>query len=659
MILYFGNELFLGIVLGIWLFSTSMGSFLGVRFLKMVRRKLYLFWVLLTAFWLLPAEVILLRWLTAKFFPIYKVPSPFWGIVLIILILFPFCFLLGGLFALGTRFFSKEKGNFGVWAGKAYLWETLGLAIGGLLFNFILIKTSFPLFSVLNSQTLKFKFPNLVETRNTKYGKIAVVDNHGQYSFYESGLFLGSTGEREQSEYFAHLALSFFRKPKRILMVGGGFGGIISEILKYKSVEKIDYVELDPEVFDVLRKYLPEDLGKSFNDKRVTLHFVDGIRYLGQTEEKYDLIIFNLPNPSTALLNRFYTLEAFGQVKRRLGEGGVFVFSLFAPVDYLSEESRMFLSIIYETLGWEFGQVKILPEETEIMFVAGQDLPIKGDLIKNFMEEKVESKFVSPEYLEYRISSPKIKIEENFEKTGKINTNFQPFGYFYQNAFWQTMFNFKLAKIFGKIGEVNFVVILIFFGAMGLFFLNLKEQRKIMIFLVGISGVTLMTFEILIIFIFQAVLGILFSKIALLLTVILISMAVGNWVAGNFLFEPRKILMAIEFLVILTCIWGIFFLKSFNFEIQFLFLAGVVGFLGGTVFPLSSKIYFEKKRNYFEKWTNGVGWLYGADLFGAMLAAVLVSVFLIPIFGVVKTIVLVAVLNLGGLFLLQKLGRCK
>jgi len=658
MILYFGNELFLGIVLGIWLFSTSMGSFLGIRFLKIIRKKLHLLWVLLVTFLLLPIEVVLLRWLTVKFFPIYQVPSPLRGIALIVLILFPFCFLVGGLFTLGVRFFvGTEKKGLGFFVGRAYLWETLGLAVGGVIFNFFLIGTSFPLPSYLNNRLLSLKFPGLVEAKNTRYGNITVTQNRDQYSFFESGQFLGSTQMREQGEFLTHIALSYLKSPKKILVVGGGFGGVIWEVLKYKSIESIDYIELDSDLFGVLKKYLPSDLKGTLSDKRVYLNFIDGRKFLNQTKKKYDLIIFNLPNPSTALINRFYTREAFNRVKKNLNKDGVFVFSLFAPVDYLSVESASFLAVIKRTLESEFNSVKILPEEIEVLFVSGvEELMEEEGVLNNFINREIETQLFSSKYLKYRISSSKIKQLKTIleSQAVQINEDFHPQAYFYENAFWQTIFSFKVAKALRKTGEVNFGWVIGLVVLICLSLINLKNRDKMVVVLVGVSGMTLMSFEVLILLVFQTILGILFSKIALIFAALLVSMAIGNWCVGRVKYDPHKILMVIQVLIVLYCLFWIFCLKHFSGEIIFYLLSVGLGFLGGTIFPLASKVYFEGKEG---KEKTGV--LYGADLLGAMVGAALTVVFLIPVFGVVRTVLLILLLNALCLFLLQKLGQCK
>ncbi|GAG10891.1 unnamed protein product, partial [marine sediment metagenome] len=163
---------------------------------------------------------------------------------------------------------------------RTYLWETIGLSIGGLIFNFFLITSIFPFPRSLNNQSLKFRYPNLVESVNSLYGNIIVTQKQGQYNFYEGGQLVGSSQETEKSEYLAHLILSQHQEPKKILIVGGGLDGLINEILKYPFIKKVDYLEIDPQLVTTTRKYLPVYLNKALEDPRVKINLVDGRKFL-------------------------------------------------------------------------------------------------------------------------------------------------------------------------------------------------------------------------------------------------------------------------------------------------------------------------------------------------------------------------------------------
>ena len=81
------------------------------------------------------------------------------------------------------------------------------------------------------------------------------------------------------------------------------------QALQHPSLERVDYVELDPAVFDLARRYFPEEWKQIQAEQRVWVHPVDGRRFIKSTREKFDVVILNLADPQTAQLNRFYTRE--------------------------------------------------------------------------------------------------------------------------------------------------------------------------------------------------------------------------------------------------------------------------------------------------------------------------------------------------------------
>lgn len=653
---FYGNELFVGIILGIWLLGTGSGSLLSHRLSTKLLNKKFLLSLLLISFLLFPLEIILIRLFWGVIFFSGELPSFFLSSAFIFSFLFPFCFLLGAIFTLGTSFWTKKKIYQTV--SRAYLWETIGHVAAGLLFSFFLISSTFPFPKSFNNRTLKFRFPNLVESINSRYGNISITETGGQFNFYESGVFVNSSQEQEASEYFVHPILTQQENPKKILLIGGGLSGVIQEILKYRTVEKIDYVELDPKLIEAQRKYLPLRLIEVLKDPKVKINFVDGRRFLKTSIDKYDFVIFNLPNPSTALLNRFYTKECLEEAKKLLRKKGILALSLNLPVDYLSEEAINLASSINRTAQSVFSNVLILPEETSILFLASNEefLNKPNVTIQRFKEQKIKTSFLDSNYLFYRMTSDKVKqVDKLLQKQKvKINTDFHPIAYFYENTFWQTIFSFKIAKIIGQLTKLNFFWIVAFLLIIVLgVTLRLKHRLQIAFLLTAAAGFTLMSFEILIISVFQVILGYVFSKIALIFAIILGFVGLGNFWATKSQGSPKKSLSLIAILILAFCSIFIWLVQKIPSEPIFYLLSAIIGFLTGMVFPLANKLYLRRDR----KATKKTGILYTADLTGAFFGAILPSVFLIPIFGVFKTVWLLGIINALILILLQKPGR--
>lgn len=681
MSVFWGNELFLTISLGFWLLGTGLGSLLAGR----VRIQKSLLGNLLAGNFFLIAlggslEIFLIKFFRGKFFLTGETPNFLTGLIITFLLLFPFCLLLDALFILAIRFFAPQKKKIAQISSKAYLWETIGFALGGILFNFFLIRintflTAFflslanlffaslfaknlhfrklllylvvPVFlllsflsSFLDRETTKLTYPNLLESLNSRYGQIIVTQSSSQYNFFVDGTLVGTSNEPEESEYLIHFIFSLHPQPKKILFLGGGFQGAIAEALKYKEVAKIDYVEMDPLFLETVQKYLPLRLQKALAHPKVTLYYLDGRRFLKQTGERYDLIFFLLPNPSTALLSRFYTQECFAESKKLLEQDGLVVTTLEIPVNYLNSEAENLVANIFWTQKKIFPTVQPFPQETNIVFVSSKrHLETDIYLLKErFQKRKIKTSFFTPKYFSYRINSDYIpRLQAIFLQNRKVNTNqdFFPSGYLYQIAFWQTKFHPLLGKILGQIEKISQESI----GVLFLFFFFLINRWRPTVIFVGVGGFTLMVFEILTIFAFQTRLGFLFSKVSLIFTTFLSGMGLGNiWATTYPTFGEKKIKM-IAFLLASLSLLSPFLLQRAEDELPFYCLGVLAGILAGAIFPLASHIFLSQKD------AREVGILYSADLFGAFGGAVLTSIFFLPILGIRGTFFFLAGIN--------------
>ena len=331
--------------------------------------------------------------------------------------------------------------------------------------------------------------------------------------------------------------------------------------------------------------------------------------------------------------------------------------TLDLPVDYLSDEAISLASSINQTVQNVFSNVLILPEETSILFLSSKSDNLSTNphlMTQRFKEQQVKTSFITEEYLSYRVTSDKIlQINKLLkENVVKINSDFYPSAYFYENTFWQTIFNFQLAKIAKKITELNFIWVLLFLLIVGLgIILKSKRLPQITFFLTAVMGFTLMSFEMLIISAFQAILGYVFSKVALIFAIILAFVSLGNFWANKIQISPKKILSLIEILILAFCAVFTLLIQEFPSEPTFYLITAIIGFLTGMIFPLTNKIYLKKDKKAKEK----TGILYTADLTGAFFGAILPSLFFIPIFGIFKTVVFLGGVNALTLILLQTL----
>ena len=126
-----------------------------------------------------------------------------------------------------------------------------------------------------------------------------------------------STHNLEAVEETVHYAMAQRPDARRVLLISGGVSGTAREMLKYSA--HVDYVELDPLILQVARQFLPGSL----DDPRIEVINTDGRLFVRQTDRRYDVILIDVPDPSTSQINRFYTREFFAEAKQRLTEHGV------------------------------------------------------------------------------------------------------------------------------------------------------------------------------------------------------------------------------------------------------------------------------------------------------------------------------------------------
>lgn len=98
-------------------------------------------------------------------------------------------------------------------------------------------------------------------------------------------------------EMMVHVPLYAVEKPRRVLIIGGGDGGILREVMKHAVVESCTMIEIDPSVTELGKKYFPAHSAGAFDDSRVTLKFEDGAKFVAETQEKFDAIIVDSTDP--------------------------------------------------------------------------------------------------------------------------------------------------------------------------------------------------------------------------------------------------------------------------------------------------------------------------------------------------------------------------
>ncbi|MGG1556728.1 polyamine aminopropyltransferase [Geobacillus thermoleovorans] len=164
-----------------------------------------------------------------------------------------------------------------------------------------------------------------LHTEQTPFQKLDMVETaeFGNMLILDGMVMTTQKDEFVYHEMVAHVPLFTHPKPENVLVVGGGDGGVIREVLKHPSVKKATLVEIDGKVIEYSKKYLPEIAGK-LDDPRVEVKVDDGFMHIAQSENEYDVIMVDSTEPVGPAVNLF-TKGFYAGIANALKEDGIFV----------------------------------------------------------------------------------------------------------------------------------------------------------------------------------------------------------------------------------------------------------------------------------------------------------------------------------------------
>lgn len=183
---------------------------------------------------------------------------------------------------------------------------------------------------VLFSQQSPFQKVEIIDTDST-LGKILTLDD----------LMMTTEGDEYfYHEMIAHIPMMNHKSPKSVLVIGGGDGGTVREVLKHDTVEKVVLCEIDGMVIDACKKYLPTIAGELDNPK-VEILVQDAIEYIKNKENEFDIVLIDSTDPMGPGEGLF-TEEFYTNVKKSLKKGGIIAAQSESPVVNKEEIKKMY-----------------------------------------------------------------------------------------------------------------------------------------------------------------------------------------------------------------------------------------------------------------------------------------------------------------------------
>ena len=608
-----------------------------------------------------------------------------------------FALLLGLLlsFPLG-HFFVLNAGYLGGDVASVYIRESAGAATAGLLVHFLLVphlsnwegaavagaatcllalagmrparlSAAAPVAALvlaaglvrfdLPSQRLAWKPLRLVEAADTRFGRLQIIRNEEQVTFFDNGLAAFTHPDYGAAEEAVHFALLQRDGPRRVLLIGGGVGGGAAEALKHPGV-RADCVELDPAVIRLARRHLSGETLASLEDPRLRLFHTDGRSFLARTDDLYDAVLLNLPAPATAQINRYYTREFFFEVRDKLAPDGVFGFVVPSAENYISEDLGQLLSSFAATLRGVFGRVAAVPGPTCVFLASDGPLTVDAGLLARAIARAgLVSRAVSAAMLPSRLDPARVDyLEAKLSSPGaRINRDLVPVCYYFHSLLWAGQFRGLEAKALRAAGRIapfwllDAPLVVLAIGLAGLAWRGGRSPARHLV-PVAVMGLTTIVVEIVVFIAFQARFGFVYGRIPLLLALFMAGMTLGGLASRRRRRPGRSELAAVQAGFVLLLLAALGTLSGTGGEIAPFALLFAFGGLGGHIFVSANRRLLAE--------TPHPGLAYGVDLLASFAGVVFASALLIPLFGVPAVLLRLVVLNaLCLLFLLAASRR--
>lgn len=256
----------------------------------------------------------------------------------------------------------------------------------------------------------------------TSYQTLSVIENveYGRMLFLNGFLQLAEDGEEVYHEMLVHPALMVHPKPERVLIIGGGDGGALREVLKH-NIKEVTLVEIDKEVVKACKQYFPSLCEAAFKDSKATIVIGDGKDFLLGHENSFDCVILDSNDPDGEMAAGLFGEDFFQLVRRVLRKGGIFSAQTGFITDPFRKEAQENMKKVFPVFWMHRAFVRYFPTDEHSFSLGSQEKKYQRisakTLEKRFTKRGIKTKYYSPEI--HVVSStlpPALKHEVEKEK---------------------------------------------------------------------------------------------------------------------------------------------------------------------------------------------------------------------------------------------------
>lgn len=220
--------------------------------------------------------------------------------------------------------------HFRHWLGRTKVWLLASIIFGYSALGIAFYKSN----AAANLLTQALYQDTVIHSEQSQYQKIVVTQwGDDTRLFLNGNLQFSSVDEYRYHEVISHVPAAYAKRRNNALVIGGGDGLAIRELLRYPELEEIQLVDIDPAVSQLSRTMSPLRAltNNALEDPRLSVAHKDAWVWLGESGTLYDLIIIDLPDPGSEDTARLYTVAFYERVARRLATGGVMMTQATSP----------------------------------------------------------------------------------------------------------------------------------------------------------------------------------------------------------------------------------------------------------------------------------------------------------------------------------------
>jgi len=494
----------------------------------------------------------------------------------------------------------------------------------------------------------------LLDSVETRYGHVAFARHDGQISLVNDGRITASFPSPDQAQQDAAYFYAQAAGARRVLLFGGLAGGLAEELLRY-PVDRVEVVEEDRLAFERLRPWLPAATRAALEDPRLVLHFMDGRRFANAlpVTSAYDLVVVLAADPASAHSNRYFTREFYQAMQRAMAPAGVLCTSVSSASNYLGREVRSYSGSVYRTLSAVFPDLAVMPGDEHVYCAAALSGRVSDDprvLEQRYLDTPLqERRFPSMGFLSLLPADQVSFVRRQLQaEGGELNTDARPVTYYLNMLLWGKFSGSGFVEWLESVRRMGpwpylvppaviILVLLLHHAAGGV--PQPRRRRQAATLALILLGMVAMALQLALLFSYQAHVGFMFGRIALLNGIFMTGLALGAGALGRRLaHRPRPgvplagllalTAAAVSLLPLLLAWLGN--LDSSAQEAAYLLLCLLAGLLTGTGFPLGVALAHQDTGEILA--TSGL--IGAADDLGGAAGGLLTGALLVPLLGI-------------------------